>query len=84
MFEFLLVVLIIYIVLVILIRFVFPFLIKRFVKRVQRNLFEQNDNYQNQHYESTKNGEINVDFIPPKSKTSTDNVGEYVDYEEIK
>ena len=85
MFKFLFVVLIIYFIIVILFRFIFPFLLKRLAKRMQRNLYNQNNNFQKQHFKSPKDEKINIDFIPPKSKTndSIDNVGEYVDYEEI-
>ena len=33
---------------------------------------------------SRKEGETNVDYLPPKKKTVGDNEGEYVDYEEVK
>ncbi len=83
MFNFLLVLLIIYFVFVIFTRFIFPFLLKRFVRRVQKNIFDQNTDLKDQYENTKKNGEINVDYIPPKSKTNTDHVGEYVDYEEL-
>jgi hypothetical protein len=83
MLNFLFVILIIYVVIVILFRFVFPFLLKRFVNRLQRNIFNQNNDFQQKEYQSKKKGDINVDYIPPKSNSNTNNVGEYVDYEEI-
>ena len=60
-------------------------MLKRFVNRMQKNIFNQSNEFQQEQYKSKKNGEINVDYIPPKSKskTNTDKVGDYVDYEEI-
>ncbi len=34
--------------------------------------------------EKKKEGEVSVDYMPPKKKDKDDNDGEYVDYEEIK
>jgi hypothetical protein len=45
-------------------------------------MFGQQSEYEQQS-NKTKNGQVHVDYIPPKSKTSTDHVGEYVDYEEL-
>lgn len=83
--NFLLFILITYFVFIILFRLVVPFLLKRFVNRMQKNIFNQNPNNYYQHQPKTKKkGDVSIDFIPPKSKSSTDKVGEYVDYEEIK
>jgi len=52
---------------------------------MQKKIFNQNnENIQQQQRNTKKKGEISIDFIPPKSNSNTDKVGEYVDYEEIK
>ena len=85
MLKFLVFILIIYIIFVVLFRFVIPYLLKRFVNRMQKKIFNQNnDNFQQQQRNTKKKGEISIDFIPPKSNSNTDKVGEYIDYEEIK
>jgi len=85
MLKFLVFIIIVYFVFIILFRFLIPFLLKRFVNRMQRNLFNQNnDNFQQQHQKTRKKNDISVDFVPPKSNVNTNNIGEYVDFEEIK
>lgn len=66
-------------------RYVFPRLLLFWVKRKQKKMMDQmgikpddiND-------KKTKEGEVNIDQVPNKDKKgSTDNVGEYVDFEEV-
>lgn len=61
-----------------------PFLMKYAEKKVQQRFGEQFGGFQNQqHGQKQKNeGEISIDKMPQK-KSSNNNVGEYVDYEEI-
>lgn len=61
-----------------LIRYAFPFLIRYFLKRSQKNYYE------NHQKSNKKEGEINIDYVPPKNKKDKkNNFGEYIDYEEI-
>ena len=57
-------------------RYVMPWIARYFIQRSMKG-FEQQRQKQ-----SRKNGEINIDYSPGK-KGSLDNLGEYVDYEEI-
>lgn len=58
-------------------RYVLPLLARYFLRRTQKA-------YQKQHQQPKKKmGEMNVDYQPEKKKEMND-LGEYVDYEEIK
>lgn len=65
------------------VRWLLPFVLRFFMKRAQ-NQMNQQYNQQNDSYK--KEGEINIKTNPSKSKTSAekDQLGDYVDYEEIK
>ena len=63
-----------------LIRFVFPLVIKYFLKRN----FRKFDQFSKQQKESIKKeGEITIETTDRDIKTKSNNVGEYIDYEEI-
>ncbi|MEA5137772.1 DUF4834 family protein [Arcicella rigui] len=75
-----------------LILFIFPRLLKWALRGFvvsQFNKAQQDFQQQQQaNYQSTRKreGQIDVDFIPPKKGKSTENFdgGEYIDYEEVK
>ncbi|MCX6258473.1 MAG: DUF4834 family protein [Bacteroidia bacterium] len=81
--KFILILLIIYYVFKLMAIYLFPYLLKRFVNRMSGNFRDP----QQHQYESgsKKEGEVTIDITPDK-KTSDDhdNIGEYVDYEEVK
>lgn len=60
-------------------RYVLPRLVAYFLKRTVRNM----ENQQKQTSSKTKKGEVNIKYQPDK-KDVTKDVGEYIDYEEIK
>jgi hypothetical protein len=61
-------------------RYVMPFLLKRFINKMQNKAQQQ----QNSHQQSNmKEGETIIDRKPQKEGQSNNSVGEYVDYEEI-
>ncbi len=63
-------------------KFLFPYLLKYFLKRFQQN-FNQHESPIDS---NRKEGETNVEFVPDtknKKNKSSDNIGEYIDYEEI-
>lgn len=65
-------------------RYVFPFLIKRFVKKAQKNFYSQHQNYNNSQ-QAQKEGEVNIKYNKQKqSKRDKDKLGDYVDFEEVK
>ncbi|MCD4696569.1 MAG: DUF4834 family protein [Bacteroidales bacterium] len=58
------------------VRFVLPFIARYFIRK-------SFSNFQNQKQTtSKKEGEINVDYTP-KKKNLGDDLGEYIDYEEV-
>ncbi|MCD4772868.1 MAG: hypothetical protein K8R41_05735 [Bacteroidales bacterium] len=62
-------------------RYIFPWLLKRFMKNIQ-NKYQQNT--ENTSAKKKKNGEVNIDHIPKdKKKREDDDFGEYIDFEEI-
>lgn len=64
----------------ILFRLLLPVIFKRLVIKMQNQAQQTNPGRSNR-----KEGSINVDFVPPKSKTAkAEKAGEFVDFEEIK
>ncbi|WEK19612.1 MAG: DUF4834 domain-containing protein [Candidatus Pedobacter colombiensis] len=72
-------VLILYIIRII-IRLIFPLVLRNLFSKVQ----QQAQNQARQQYTKPE-GSISIDYMPPKPKTGkTDNLGDFVDYEELK
>ena len=59
-----------------------PFLARYVQKKAAERFGQHYNSYQNQE-NPKKEGEISIDKMPPKTKSSNKDVGEYVDYEEI-
>lgn len=80
---FLLIILALYLFAHLFFRYILPWLIKRFVKKMAKKMNIVYEDTQKQY--SKKQGEINIDYIPPqKEEESVSEKGDYVDYEEIK
>lgn len=75
----LLVILLIYYALKIVSRYILPIILKSAVNKVQKNMNQQQAPKQ----DNTKEGETTVDFTP-NSASKTANVGEYIEFEEVK
>jgi hypothetical protein len=73
-----LIILVVYYLFKLIARYVLPWIAKYFIKKVSRQ-------YQDQNREPPrkKEGEISIDYKPEK-KTKLDDLGEYVDYKEVK
>jgi len=71
------------------IRYVFPRLLLYWVKRKQKKMMEQMginpDDLKNPNNDKKgREGDVSIDKVPDKDKKgSTENMGEYVDFEEI-
>jgi hypothetical protein len=69
------------------IRYVFPWLLMYWVKRKQKKMMEQmgiNPDAFTQEDKEKKDGEVSIDKNPKKDKKgSTENMGEYVDFEDV-
>lgn len=81
--KFLFILFLIFIVAPYLVRWLMPYLFRGFVKRAQNQMNQQFDQ---QNQAPKKEGEINIKTNPSKTKSSTEKeqLGDYVDYEEIK
>ncbi len=76
MLKFLLIVVIIYFA----VKYLFPILLKFYLKRLQKKYF--GDNTQNTKQKKKKDGEITIDSNK-KDKEKNDDFGEVIDYEDI-
>ncbi len=81
--KFLFFVIIIYYSLKLIGRYIMPYLISIFIKKAQdRMMGNPSDNMRQK--KSKKEGEVSIDSVPRKSsKTNKENLGDYVDYEEV-
>jgi len=77
-------VIIFYILVRVLGRFLLPWLIKRYLRRVKDKFFEENPHVSTERFKGDSS--IRIDYSGPssKSKSTSEEVGEYVDYEEQK
>lgn len=64
-------------------RFLFPWLIKKYMKKFEKNFYKQNSHINQQ--KNTKEGKISIDYSESnENKDKYDDIGEYVDFEEKK
>ncbi|HPS18167.1 MAG TPA: hypothetical protein PKY41_13205 [Bacteroidales bacterium] len=63
-------------------RYIFPLLLKSFVKHYSNKIYQKMDFYD--HVPDRNEGEINIIHNPESNSNSKIEKGEYVDYEEIK
>jgi flagellar basal body-associated protein FliL len=64
----------------VIVRFALPILFQSIVKKAQNHASQ----YSQQQQYKKPDGKINVDYIPPTSKSRGSSGGEFVEYEEIK
>ena len=78
--RFILIIFLIYYFFQLLFSYVLPFLLKRYIASKQNKFYNQDVNIHKK-----KQGKINIDYTPEKDKKpKQNNIGEYVDFEEIK
>lgn len=82
-FRTILIILLVYYGIKILSRLFAPYLMRYMSKKMQQKFGGQFQQQQQRHDTQQKEGETVIDKVPPQTKTSDKNVGEYVDYEEI-
>ncbi len=79
-----LVIIIIYYGLQIISKYILPIVLKKAVNKVQDNMKNQFEQHQKQQQKPNEPvGKTSVDFAP-KSESSNNKVGEYIDFEEVK
>lgn len=83
--KFLFIIIMIYYFFKVLGRWIFPFLVKRWMKRFQKRFFEQNPHI-NPDFDRGKEGEVNIKYNQQQNtgNKNNENIGDYVDFEEIK
>ena len=75
-----------YYLLKILIRLLAPILLRRFASKMQdrfRQQFNEHRSYSNQSSTADKEGKVTIDKNIDPNKKKSNNIGEYVDFEEI-
>jgi hypothetical protein len=77
-----LIILVIYYALKIVMRFAFPLLMKRFMGKMEKK-FQQQQGQHHPNQPTTKVGETIIDKKPSSNSSTNNNVGEYVDYEDV-
>ena len=79
--RFILIIFLIYYFFQLLFSYVLPFLLKRYISHKQNGYYNHNT-----HSHNKSNGKINIDYTPPvnNKKAKKEDIGEYVDFEEIK
>jgi len=65
-------------------KYLFPFLLKRFINKQQEKFYGQTGNQfnQNKSTDDSREGEVKI-TSRPSHQNKTDDLGEYVDYEEL-
>lgn len=65
-------------------RYLLPIVLRRMMKKFSNRFQQGMDNSANYQQHQDKEGEIHIDSVTDKNKSHSNDVGEYVDYEEIK
>jgi bacteriorhodopsin len=73
-------VLVIYYLIKLIVRYLFPFLLVRFINRMQNKM----GGFQAQAENASREGEVKVKYNPETNTKSNSDLGEYIDFEEIK
>jgi 3'-phosphoadenosine 5'-phosphosulfate (PAPS) 3'-phosphatase len=82
LFKVILIIALVYYGIKILSRIFAPYLVKYVAKKATQ-CFGQQFGQQQQAQQKQKEGEITIDKVPKTNATSNNNVGEYIDYEEV-
>lgn len=62
-------------------RYLLPYVLKRFIRKTEKRYKQQRKAYED---ENKREGDIKIDYGNKKKESKkTDNLGEYVDYEEV-
>lgn len=69
-----------YYVFFLIIRYLFPYILKRHIKKTQERFYGKQ---QEQQKHNRKEGDVNIDYVPEDKKKKNGDIGEYVDYEEV-
>ena len=81
MLKFLIIVACIYFFFLLVGRYLFPWALRHFAKRLQKKMFGSQTDYPDHSHDD---GSVHINYQPETKKTFDDTIGEYTDYEEIK
>lgn len=91
--KFIMILILVWLGITLFIRYLFPRLLLYYVKRKQKKMMEQmgidpemmqQDKGKKKKSKKNKEGEVSIDKVPDKKrKGSSENMGEYVDFEEV-
>lgn len=81
--NFFIVIVLLYIFFRVLGRYILPYLVKRYINKQKEKFYRQNSYYKQKEEEPKKNGDIHIKNISKKDQRKKDNLGEYVDFEEL-
>ena len=82
--NFIFIIIVIYLVFRLLGRYVLPYLVKRYVNKAKKNFYEKQQANRDNDYDKSKEGEVNIKYKKnQKSKSSKDELGDYIDFEEV-
>jgi len=79
LFRTILIIIIVYYVLKFVSKYILPIILKKAVNKVQKDM---NNQFEQEQKSKVNVGETSVDYAP-KNNSSNNNVGEYIDYEEL-
>lgn len=63
------------------VRYLLPYLLKRFIEKQKDKFYQANPHWQND--QRKPEGEISIKRTQKNNKGNSDNVGEYIDYEDM-
>ncbi len=81
MLNFLLWIILIYLLFRIAVRYLFPFLVKWYLKRFQQRFYEQNPHIRNNE-KTSPDGKVHIKR-PGRQKKNDKDIGEYINFEEV-
>ncbi len=85
--KFLIIIILLYVFFRLLGRYILPWLVKRYVKKAQKDFFQRNPGAEPEYKDrqKRKEGEVNVKSGPHSAKkgSNDDKLGDYVDFEEV-
>lgn len=81
--NFFIVIVLLYIFFRVLGRYILPYLVKRYINKQKEKFYRQGPYYKEKEDKSKKSGDVHIKNIPKEEKKNKNNLGEYVDFEEM-
>ncbi len=81
--NFFIVIVLLYIFFRVLGRYILPYLVKRYINKQKEKFYRQSPYYKKKEEETKKDNDIHIKDISEEGKRKKDDLGEYVDFEEM-